>query len=50
MEGRDYERAPEGNGIHQIHYYDCGDGFMIVYMSKLIQLHSLNICNFLHLN
>ena len=43
MEGRDYKGALDGDGIHQIHYLDCGDGFMIVYMSKLTQLHSLNI-------
>lgn len=32
------------------HYLDYGDGFMIVYVSKLIKLHSLNICSFLHFN
>lgn len=33
-----------------LHYLGCSDGFMGVYMSKLIKLCTLNMCNFLYVN
>lgn len=32
-----------------VNYLDCGDDFKVVYMSKLIKLHTLNTCNLLYI-
>lgn len=32
-----------------VNYFDCGDDFKVVYMSKLIKLRTLNTCNLLYI-
>lgn len=33
-------------GAAQVHYLDCGDGFISIHVSKLVKLHALNVCFF----
>lgn len=37
-------------GDGYVHYHDSGDGPMGAYMSKLIKVHTLNMCNLLYTN
>lgn len=49
--GRDYRGTmKQGEGDDKyVHYLDHDDGFTSVYVSKLIKLHTLNMCSLLYL-
>lgn len=40
--------SSEGDGY--VHYLNCDDGLMGIYMTKLIKLHSLNMCSSVDVN
>ena len=48
--GRNYKGQWNFVSDGYLHYFNCGDYFMVVYMSKLNWLYTLNMFNLLYLN